>query len=204
MQKIKLITFDVNGVLLVSKPFTQRFAYEYELSEQVVVQQFKQAYQQYLANQKPGLYRYWKEFLDKHSIVLSEEAFLDYWFNNETLNTQLVACITALKRNGFMVVALSNNFKEAMTIYTQSFPQLAAVFDQTFYSWQTGFVKPDEEAFTHMLKTMDVSPDSCIFFDDAITNVQAAKRLGINAYLYTSYAVVQQALNEHSIELYAL
>lgn len=51
----------------------------------------------------------------------------------------------------------------------------------SFPSHKTGFMKPDEEAYLHVIKSLNCEADKILFFDDNQINVDAAKQLGMNA-----------------------
>ena len=55
------------------------------------------------------------------------------------------------------------------------------LFGHTFLSFQTGFVKPDRQAFDHVVSTAGVEPDRILFLDDNLINVDAACQAGIRA-----------------------
>ncbi len=46
--------------------------------------------------------------------------------------------------------------------------------------------KPQKEAYQTLLEEVGRTPDECLFIDDSATNVQAAKSLNIESFLYQS------------------
>jgi HAD superfamily hydrolase (TIGR01509 family) len=56
-------------------------------------------------------------------------------------------------------------------------------FRFNFVSCETGYVKPDRQAFDHLTETLGVAPAEVCFFDDNRVNVDAAAGLGIRAHL---------------------
>ena len=54
-------------------------------------------------------------------------------------------------------------------------------FDTVFASFQMGLVKPDREAFLHVIDQLAVPAGSVLFFDDNQTNVDAALDCGLQA-----------------------
>ncbi len=59
--------------------------------------------------------------------------------------------------------------------------KLSDVFTHGFYSFQTGYHKPDPAAFKDVLKKAKIKANETLFLDDNIHNVKAAKELGFNA-----------------------
>jgi HAD superfamily hydrolase (TIGR01509 family) len=59
--------------------------------------------------------------------------------------------------------------------------KLGAAFDNHFVSHLTGRIKPDAAAFEHVVESLGCSPASVLFLDDNLLNVDAAKRLGMQA-----------------------
>ena len=53
-----------------------------------------------------------------------------------------------------------------------------------FLSSDTGYYKPDYEAFKHALEVMCLDPDECIFIDDSETNVAAARDCGLHGIVF--------------------
>lgn len=61
-----------------------------------------------------------------------------------------------------------------------------AFFDQTYASNKIGEEKPDENFFRVILQAEGVKPEDTFFTDDREENIEVARRVGINAVLFTS------------------
>jgi putative hydrolase of the HAD superfamily len=61
-----------------------------------------------------------------------------------------------------------------------------ALFENIFLSHRLGMVKPDLRLFEYVLETIGCPPAHCVFIDDTQKNVEAARTLGINSYVFTS------------------
>ena len=59
-------------------------------------------------------------------------------------------------------------------------------FDKLFLSFEIGLMKPSEAIYKHVLSVLDISPETMAFFDDGARNVEAASKLGIQAYQVNS------------------
>ncbi|HEX7069687.1 MAG TPA: HAD family phosphatase [Rhodothermales bacterium] len=73
---------------------------------------------------------------------------------------------------------------------------LTAHFDRAFSSHLIGCIKPDPEAFAYVLSEIDVPAERVHFFDDAPVNVEAARRLGLNAYHTVGFGALQAELKQ--------
>ena len=58
-------------------------------------------------------------------------------------------------------------------------------FDVVFCSGEQGVVKPNPRAYLETLKRLGVEPSQAVFVDDEAVNVDAARRLGLRAVLFT-------------------
>jgi HAD superfamily hydrolase (TIGR01509 family) len=71
---------------------------------------------------------------------------------------------------------------------------LGSAFDRHFVSHLTGRIKPDLEAFEHVIDSLRCSPDHVLFLDDNLLNVEAAQRLGMHAIRVRGIIEVQRVL----------
>jgi putative hydrolase of the HAD superfamily len=77
--------------------------------------------------------------------------------------------------------------------------RLGAAFDSHFVSHLTGRIKPDPEAFVHVLQSLGCHPAQVLFFDDNLLNIEAARTLGMHAVQVRGLLEAQQALIEMGI-----
>lgn len=61
---------------------------------------------------------------------------------------------------------------------------LVGTFNHHFASHLTGKIKPDEEAFEHVLTTLGCKGPEMLFLDDRQLNVAPAERVGMTACRY--------------------
>jgi len=97
------------------------------------------------------------------------------------------------------VFILSNNFAERANYYKKNFPFLEEIPEKVYYSWQTGFVKPNPRAFKNLLTENNLEPEECIYFDNSEENIKTANDLGIKAFLYTDIENLEKALKDNQI-----
>ena len=93
-----------------------------------------------------------------------------------------------LRRKGYRVFMLSNTntiMFEWMkkNVFTKQGLTVDAYFDRLFLSYEMKLAKPGEAIFRTMLADGDMRPGETLLIDDGEANVEAASRLGLQAYL---------------------
>jgi len=118
---------------------------------------------------------------NEYSINLSREEIVKYWLKiagqpKKNLNT----VINKIKER-FTLALLSNTNEAHITSLKENYDFLEK-FDNLFLSYEIGLLKPDPEFFLHAVKFYNASPKDFIYFDDIISNVEAANSIGMHAY----------------------
>jgi len=72
-------------------------------------------------------------------------------------------------------------------------------FSFHFGSHLMGKVKPDKEAFDHVIRQLNCRPSSILFFDDNILNVRGALEAGIAAYQVQGPQEIERVLEKTGI-----
>jgi putative hydrolase of the HAD superfamily len=72
--------------------------------------------------------------------------------------------------------------------------------DGAYFSFQIGHMKPDREAFEHVLRGLGRRPESTVFLDDNIECVEGAARVGLIARHVRGIEGVRAALADLGIE----
>lgn len=63
---------------------------------------------------------------------------------------------------------------------TYGYRSLDDLFEKAYYSFQIGLYKPDAAIFDHILKDSRLIPSETLFIDDNLSNVEAAKKIGLH------------------------
>jgi putative hydrolase of the HAD superfamily len=182
----KNFIFDLNGVIIVGQKLSERFAEDFKVSQDRFLPVLKDTL---AIARRPGaesMYSYWKPHLDAWHVQMDEQQFLNYWFKGEQENQEMVALARKLKQDGNRLFLVSNNFRERAEYYAKHFSCIPELFEKVYYSWQTGFVKPDIRAYELVLRENNLVSQDTFYFDDSGENVVIAKGLGIRSYLYTN------------------
>jgi putative hydrolase of the HAD superfamily len=76
---------------------------------------------------------------------------------------------------------------------------LGALFEHRFVSHLTGRIKPDRDAFEHVIRSLGCEPASVFFLDDNLMNVEAAHAAGMQGAVARGIAEAEQALRRVSV-----
>jgi putative hydrolase of the HAD superfamily len=110
-----------------------------------------------------------------------------------------VPWVEELKEKGYRVYALSNWPKH---IYDQRGNKLDFLekMDGYFLSFQEHLMKPDPAAFLRLMEKYGINPQEAVFLDDTPENIEAAKKLGLHAILFLSFAQAREELRRLGVE----
>jgi len=98
---------------------------------------------------------------------------------------------------------LHKNYRLGILSNTSNFESVAPIrwgiapyFDAAVYSWQVGSAKPDAKIFEAALQALDVEAADCLFIDDTLENVEAARVFGMQAIHFQGMEDLKKKLAE--------
>lgn len=98
-----------------------------------------------------------------------------------------VEWMKALKRDGYKIYLLTNYpdslFKKSVESAFPFYPYV----DGEVVSSRVKIRKPDKEIYETLFKKYGLKPEESVFFDDRIVNIEGAEKVGLNAFLFTTY-----------------
>ena len=100
-----------------------------------------------------------------------------------SIDQDVVKLLTNLKSN-HQIVLVSNSSGVVLRQIIKNYG-LANLFDKIFISAEIGTIKPEKTFFDKVLSSLQLAPNSVLFIDDNLKNVQAAEEIGIQSVLYT-------------------
>lgn len=71
-----------------------------------------------------------------------------------------------------------------------------ALFDALSLSYETGFVKPEPQAYQIAADRLNVLPEECIFVDDQERNITGAQEAGMKALHYKNFVQFEKELEK--------
>jgi putative hydrolase of the HAD superfamily len=182
---MKILLLDVDGVVLQKgEYFSVRFAREYNVDPESVVEFFRGPY---LECQKgeADLKEVLKPYLEKWGWKTGVDDFLQYWFTSDVvLNPGITEVLSQFKEKGVRCYLASNNEVYRAEVIMK-FLEETDLLAGAYFSSQLKVRKEDPAFFAHIVRDLQVTPKDVYFVDNDQKNVDSASSVGIHAYLYT-------------------
>jgi glucose-1-phosphatase len=199
-QEIEVVLFDVGGVLVEMKGVPTMLAW---LDNRITVDELWRLWLSSPAVREFETGRIEpNEFADQvireMSLPVSQEIFLTAfrgWLEGLYPGAlELVRSVPGRFRRATLCNTSVLHWPRLMTDF-----ELEHAFHYHFASHVTGRIKPDQEAFRHVVDTLGCKSSAIFFLDDNRLNVEAAKSVGMRAVRVQGPGEARHALNEAGI-----
>ena len=196
-QTIKAIIFDFGNVLLEWNP---RYVYRrYFRDDEEAMEKFlhEVGFMEWNALQDKG--RTFAEGVADLSQQFPQysdliQAYHDNW--RESIGgsfTGTVEILKRLKKAGYGLYGLSNWSAETFPYARQKY-DFFHLFDDIVISGEVGSIKPEPEIFEILLQKAGRPAHECLFIDDALANVEQARRMGFITVHFLSAEQLEKEL----------
>lgn len=179
MARIGLYIFDMGNVVSVTTDVLEKVAAHLNLTPRQFYDRAGR-HAAMLMTGKVTTARFWELIEEKLDTPIGEDLFARYF--HPALNQEVVALAERLKRDARVVVG-TNTIETHYRIHLEQGHY--ELFDRVYPSHQMGLVKPDPRFYQYILEAEGCSPAETAFVDDLPENVDSARGLGINAFLFT-------------------
>jgi putative hydrolase of the HAD superfamily len=109
-------------------------------------------------------------------------------------NEALLAYIRDELKPAYKIGMLSNAAPHAPTQYLT--PEQLKLFDAVVVSGETGYAKPERQAYEAVARQLGVQLDEMVFIDDLARFTEPAEAFGIPSVLFTSVAALRLRLRD--------
>jgi epoxide hydrolase-like predicted phosphatase len=104
-------------------------------------------------------------------------------------------------RKSYRVFLLSNtnsiHIKEVIHKASLLGHDFLGLFEEPFFSFEIGFMKPDSRFYTEALKKADLKAEETLFIDDNFDNIESAKTIGIQTIWVNPLGTALEKLKEY-------
>jgi glucose-1-phosphatase len=124
---------------------------------------------------------------DRGGLRCTQAEFVDAFCDIFWPNPPMADLIPRLKANGYRLVLASNTNAAHYERYREQFKDLLSYFDAIAVSHEAGARKPHPAFFEYAHALAGDERNECLFVDDLLANVAAARGFGWNAIHYTRF-----------------
>lgn len=105
--------------------------------------------------------------------------------------------VDALHAQGYPCYLLSN-FTDQFEGMPERVPVLKKL-DGMVVSYRIHLLKPDPAIYLYAAETFGIKPEETLFVDDVLANVEGARKVGMQGYLFTTSEAFEKYLKERGI-----
>jgi putative hydrolase of the HAD superfamily len=116
------------------------------------------------------------------------------------LNESIIPVLDWLKARDYRLVLLSNTSRAHLEWVQREYDVLDR-FDQFVTSFAAGALKPEPAIFEAALSAAHCEPQECFYTDDMAVNIEAARRFGIDAEVYTDTPTLLEHLRDRGVAI---
>lgn len=176
---IKAITFDLDGVYFTSESFSN-------FKKSLGVDSFNDDAMTQFKRGEISEDKFWNLTRQELNIKLSNQEISRVLADSYSVNQNVVDTVKKVRSLGIKTCICTNNFPTRINTLNKKFNFLND-FDVQIFSYQIAATKPDPKIFQALIEKSGCRPNEIIFADDKQENVDSAKSLGINAFLYEGF-----------------
>lgn len=118
---------------------------------------------------------------------------------DHSINQELLKIVDKLRHHGYKVGLLSNYGRSGADMIRKS--GVAAHFNAFLASGETGFVKPQPEAFMLLVEKLNVAIQELIYIDDSEYCLSSAGQMGYYPILYTDTTDLTVELRKLGVQI---
>jgi putative hydrolase of the HAD superfamily len=107
--------------------------------------------------------------------------------------------LIAVLASKYKLAILSNTNELHFDYLKDRYPEVFALFNDFFLSYKMHLRKPEDEIYRQVIRRYNVLPSEIFFIDDMEENIKAAKKNGINAWLFTKTYELTKKLKEEKV-----
>jgi putative hydrolase of the HAD superfamily len=130
---------------------------------------------------------YWRNVLDglgvpspDGDVELLRAIMRRVWWGR--VDRAVLAVAEAIRADGTRLGLLSNSAPE----HDERIAELERLVDASHFSHRTGRRKPDAGAYRAAARDLGAAEEACVFVDDKLRNVDAARAVGMRAFVFES------------------
>ena len=192
---IKVVIFDVDGMIVHGTRFSHRLAKKYNIPIETTEAFFNGVFQDCIigkADLKQELTAYFPQWHWQGSL----EEILNFWFDEKynIIEERFFPLIEKLREKNIKCYIATNNEKyRTENIVNER--NLGKYFDGVFASYTLQHKKPEAKFFESILeKLTNIKKEEILFWDDDAKNIEKAEVFGLKAQIYADFAEFKKTI----------
>jgi putative hydrolase of the HAD superfamily len=117
------------------------------------------------------------------------------------INPGTVALMEAVKAAPALKLGILSNMPHEFLALARGAIPVFDLPDVGIFSCEVGSIKPEEPIYRRLLSALDCEPAELVFFDDMQINIDKARSLGIQAFLWKDPETARRELNRLKVLL---
>lgn len=200
-QNMQLLVFDLGHVLIDFEWMSVCYAFSERcnLPNHEILRVFSEVGSLGYERGKISTAQFIAELNQKLSCSLDVEEFRLLWNTSFRENKTMVRLLEGLSKN-YELCILSNT-NECHYEFIQDKFDVERHFKDVVLSYRVGHNKPSQEIYQAVVDKFSLSASECLFVDDLEENIEAARRFGMNAVLFSSAEKLSDDLTAYGVKL---
>ena len=203
---IKVIVFDLGKVLfdydlnLISNAFIPYAQKKEDLKD---INKFMMSNDEFFSKYEKGKISsedFYNELSEIAGLNVDYEKFCNLWNNIFTPIQNMLNFIPKLNKK-YRLAILSNTNELHYEFLETLYPDLFKNFNDFFLSYRMTLRKPEKEIYKQVIDYYELKAKELFFTDDLDINVIAAKKAGINAFVFKNLEKLKKDLSMHGVKV---
>lgn len=187
---MKVILFDIDGMLNHSEWFSIRLIREYGASQESITDFFTNIFPACRIGKK-DLKEELVPYLPDWSWHGTVDELLSFWFEGENSpDMEIITYAQALRQQGIRCDILTNQEKNRLEYITHTM-KFGKYFDHIYSSCDLGFEKPDDRVFQlvyeDISKELQIDKGEIMYWDDEQDHVDSGSEFGFKSTRYVNF-----------------
>jgi len=188
MKNIRLIIFDVYGVLLrggypdTSRAIAKKNGGKWKDIYKILYGYFNKAAIREISQKEA-----WQKSIKKLGLKMLVSKITSIHYSLMSPNMQVFSKVNRLKKS-YKVLLLSKNTRQQFSYLTKHIPIIRKTFGKNVINtWEYKLPKASKETMLMVCKRFQLRPEEIIYIDDQKDNLVEAKKMRMNTILYINF-----------------
>lgn len=199
LEKIKVIIFDIDNVLINSMDengefyWTQNISHDLGINKKSLQKLFSKKWQEVVLGRVDTI-EIVRLFLEEINVSITPQQFINYWLAKDSnVDKKMLEAAKLLKNKGYFLYLATVQEKYRVRFLWEELG-FKNVFQDIYASCFLGCQKPQIDYYYNVQKRIGALPEQILLIDDKIQNIYGALHVGWRAHLHKTYKETKENL----------